>query len=462
VPANRLPAPVLQALKRQGLPPEGLSVYVHEVGAETPLVAVAADTPRNPASVMKLVTTLAALEELGPAYAWKTEAYATGAVRNGRLEGDLYLKGYGDPYLVIEHFWRLLRGLHNAGVREIAGDLVLDQSYFSPQTEDPGEFDGQPLRAYNVLPSALLVNFQAVNFRFVPGPQRVQILADPLPTHIEIDNRLKLTRSSCHGWGRNLSMRVARQARRDDAHAATAVEKVIFSGSYDAVCGENELFRVVSESTPYIHGVFQRLWREQGGSFEGGVREALVPANARLLHAIASPPLADIIRGVNKYSNNVMTRQLLLTLGAEKVSVPGAVDKGVLAIRAWLERRGLHFHELTLENGSGLSRGERISTRHLGELLLAGWASPYMPEFMSSFPISAMDGTLKRRFAGSPLEGRVHLKTGSLNAVRSMAGYVLDRQGRRIAVVGVHNHPRLDTHAAEVVQDALLGWVYQR
>jgi D-alanyl-D-alanine carboxypeptidase/D-alanyl-D-alanine-endopeptidase (penicillin-binding protein 4) len=455
-PAGALPAPVLKVLRAQGLPLNGLSVYVRELGAPAPLVAVAPDTPRNPASVMKVLTTLVALEELGPAYTWKTEAYATGPVRDGHLKGDLYLKGYGDPYLVIEQFWRLLRGLRDAGIQTIDGDLVLDHSYFEPETPgDPGEFDGQEMRAYNVLPSALLVNFQAVDFRFVPEPDenRVQIIADPRPENVEIENRLKLTRNGCRGFARHLGMQVRRSGKR---------ERIIFGGSYDAVCGENDLFRVVSEPAPYIEGVFRSMWLEQGGRFDGGVHEARVPDGARLLYAIASPPLADIIRSINKYSNNVMTRQLLLTLGAERVRPPGTIGKGEMVARAWLMRHGMTFPELTIENGSGLSREARISARHLGELLEIAWNSPYMPEFLSSLPLAALDGTLRRRFQGTELEGRLHMKTGSLNGVRSMAGYLLDRQGRRVIVVMLHNHPRLGTANAEAVQDALLHWVYAR
>ena len=175
---------------------------------------------------MKILTTLVALEKLGPAYAWKTEAYASAAVRKGRLDGDLYLKGYGDPYLVIEHFWRFLRALRNSGLEVIQGDLVLDQDYFSPAPVNPAEFDGRPLLAYNVQPNALLVNFQAVNIRFLPEPEadRLRIVADPLPSQLDVDNRVRLTRSGCRGWNRALGMKVLRKPLRD---------QIVFTGTYD-------------------------------------------------------------------------------------------------------------------------------------------------------------------------------------------------------------------------------------
>ena len=453
--ADKLPEAIANELKHQGMSTPGLSLYVHEIGQPEPLLAIAADAPRHPASTIKVLTTLVALEELSPAWYWKTEAYITAPVRDGRLDGDLYIKGYGDPYLVIEHFWRFLRMLRAAGIETIKGDLVLDQNYFAPEPGDAGEFDSQPLRAYNVLPHALLVNFQAVNIRFMPQPQadRVQISVDPLPANVEVENRVRLARGSCRGWAHNLGMKV--QHRKGQT-------RVIFSGSYDADCGDNELFRVVSEPAPYILGMFRSLWTELGGRFEGEVREATVPVAARLLATVDSPPLADIVRSINKYSNNVMVRQLLLTLGASLRGAPGTTDKGIQVVHEWLKQRRLDFPELVLENGAGLSRAEAISARHLGEVQLAAWRSHYMPEFISSLPISAMDGTLRKRFNDASLDGKMHLKTGSLEDVRTVAGYVLDQAGRRVVVVCLHNHPRADTAAGQTVQEAVLKWVYER
>jgi D-alanyl-D-alanine carboxypeptidase/D-alanyl-D-alanine-endopeptidase (penicillin-binding protein 4) len=327
VAAAELPAPLAQALKRYGLSAHGLSLYVHEIGRRDPALAFAADAPRNPASTIKILTTLAALEELTPAYQWKTEAYATGPLEDGRLEGDLYLKGYGDPFLVIEHFWRFLRALRQLGVEVIAGDLVLDQSHFVPPPGDPADFDSRPHRAYNVLPAALLVNFQTVGLRFVPAPaeKRVYVIADPLPAHVTVENRLRLTQRGCRGWAHRPGMQVA---------GRPASERIVLTGEYDAGCGENEIFRVVSEPAAYIHGVFRALWTELGGRLEGAVREGVTPGDARLLHTAHSPPLADIVRAVNKFSNNVMTRQLLLTLGAERFGLPGTEEKGVTALHA--------------------------------------------------------------------------------------------------------------------------------
>jgi D-alanyl-D-alanine carboxypeptidase/D-alanyl-D-alanine-endopeptidase (penicillin-binding protein 4) len=450
---DRLPPEVSVALKRYGLSERGLSAYVHEIGRPDPLLAVRADVPRNPASTMKLLTTLVALETLGPAYTWKTEAYALGPVRDGVLDGDLYIKGYGDPYLVIEHFWRFLRALRKGGLEEIRGDLVIDQSFFAPQPGRSADFDHRPLRAYNVQPRALLVNFQTVNLRFQPDPEtrRLRIIADPQPAQLTIDNRVRLARGPCRGGARGLGMQVAQRAE---------FQKIVFSGRYSPDCGEDQLYRVVAEGEQYVHGVFKTVWTEMGGRFAGQVREGTVPPDAQPLHAAISPPLAEIIRVVNKYSNNVMARQLLLTLGAEKHGAPATVDKGIAVIHDWLTRNGLEFPELVIENGSGLSREERITARHLGELLLKAYASPAMPEFLASLPILSTDGTQRLRYGGV-LAGRAHLKTGSLNNVRAQAGVVHDERGRRYVVVILHNDSRADV-AGEAAQTALLSWVGQR
>jgi D-alanyl-D-alanine carboxypeptidase/D-alanyl-D-alanine-endopeptidase (penicillin-binding protein 4) len=301
-----------------------------------------------------------------------------------------------------------------------------------------------------VQPRALLVNYQTVNISFLPQPdeQRLRIVADPRPAQLTIDNRVRLTRGPCNRGARGLGMQVASRAN---------LERIVFSGRYSPECGDDELYRVVAEGDQYIHGVFQTVWSEMGGRFLGGVREGVVPPGAQPLHSAISPPLAEIIRAVNKYSNNVMARQIFLTLGAERFGPPATVDKGVAVVHDWLHQQGLEFPELVIENGSGLSREERISARHLGQLLLKAYDGPYMPEFLASLPILAIDGTLRNRYGGA-LAGRAHLKTGTLNDVRAQAGMVLDDKGRRWVVVMLQNDARADI-AGEAAQTALLAWI---
>ena len=448
-----LPAPVSRALAQAEIPENAAAFYVHEIGAQHPLLAAGSTRPMNPASSIKLVTAYAALELLGPAYQWVTEAQAAGALGNGVLEGDLVLKGRGDPKLTLENFWLLLRGLRGRGLREIRGDLVLDRSYFAATDHDPARFDEQPTRPYNTGPDALLVNFKAVRLLFVPDSeaQLVRIVAEPALPQVQIVNRLKLANGPCGDWVNRMKV---------DAQGGSAATRLTFSGRYAANCGERERSYSVLPHAQYVLGLFRELWRELGGSFTGTVRDGTAGADARVLAAVESPPLAQVVRDMNKFSNNVMARQLYLTLGAEGAGEPATLEKADRVIREWLATKGLSFPEMVLENGSGLSRVERISAQHLGQLLLASFRSPVMPEFIGSLPLAAMDGTMKKRLQDADVAGQAHIKTGSLTGVRSIAGFMLDAQGRRWVVVSIVNHPNAAN--SQAAQDALLSWLHQR
>ncbi|MBE9515366.1 MAG: D-alanyl-D-alanine carboxypeptidase/D-alanyl-D-alanine-endopeptidase [Proteobacteria bacterium] len=446
--AGDLPGPIRKLMRDYRIPQKSVSIYVHRIGDEEPQLQWLENKPRNPASTIKLLTTFAALELLGPAYSWKTEVYVDSPPSNSVLNGDLYLKGYGDPYLVSEQFWRLLREVRHRGLKNIKGDLVLDDSYFAPDKIDTSEFDGRPHRAYNVSPSAFLLNFQSVNFLFRPSDtgKSINVVADPDPG-IRIKNKLRPVAGRCRNWKRRMRMDIAES------------ESVSFSGRYARECGDKNMYRVVADADRYVYGVFNSYWKELGGSFTGKLNKAVVPESASLFYQKHSQPLPDIIRAINKYSNNVMTRQLLLTLAAEHAGLPGTTENGVAVIKDWLQQRELSDPGLVLDNGAGLSRDTRISASHLGRILMAAFHSPRMPELMASLPITGTDGTMARRFTDSPLTGRVHVKTGLLDNVRGLAGYVLDQQQHRWVVVILHNHSGAPFRAGEQLQGAVLDWV---
>jgi len=448
-----LPAPVQQALRSANIPADAVSVFVQQVDRNTPLIAHRADQALNPASTMKLVTTYAGLELLGPAYTWNTELVTAGEMQDDVLKGDLILKGYGDPAMTLENFWDLLRALRHKGIREIRGNLVLDRGYFEPQPYDAGAFDGEPYRAYNAGPDALLVNFKATRFDFNGDSTsgKVIITADPTLPQLTIVNQLNLSQVPCADWKDRLGYKVARNGNN---------VTVTFGGSYSVACGEKSLDLSLFDESVYLFELFKQLWREQGGSFNGSLQNASAPDNAHLLVRATSPPLADVIRLINKYSNNVMARQLLLTIAAEKSGQPGNIANGGQAIRNWLAAKQLDYPELVLDNGAGLSREARISPRHLASLLLVAYNSPVMPELMSSLPVVAVDGTMEQRMKASAVAGRGHFKTGSLDGTRAMAGYLLDAKHRRWVIVFMVNHPR--AAASRSAQDALLEWLYTR
>ncbi len=450
--AGRLPPAIVEFLGRAQVPLDSVGVVVKEAGAPTTLVSHNADKAMNPASVIKLVTTYAGLELLGPAYSWKTEILFAGEVRGSTLNGDLVLKGSGDPKLTVERLGQALKSLRDRGLSSIKGDLLLDRGFFEPVDHDPAKFDGEPLKAYNVGPDALMLNFKTVRFQFAPSVdgRTVSISPDVRPTQLDIINRMRLNDAPCGEWRDRIVL---------DVQNVTATQlRVAFTGNYPRSCGERAWSISLLDHPRFTGGVFASIWRDLGGSWNGAVKLSAAPADARPIATIESPPLSDVVRDINKFSNNVMARQLFLTLSGELAKEPASVARSTQIIREWLAKKGIPAPELVLENGSGLSRNERISAGTLAALLDAAWKSSVMPEFMSSLSLAGVDGTLRRRNRNDSVAGQAHLKTGTLTEAKAVAGYLLDQNGRRWVMVMMVNHA--NANSVQAAQDALLNWVY--
>ncbi len=441
---EELPPAVAEALKTAGIPARNVSAVVLSVDSGQALIRHNARQAMNPASVMKLLTTYAALEVLGPAHAWKTEALADAVPIQGRLEGNLYLRGSGDPRLALEQFWLFLRQLRARGVGHIQGDLVLDRSAFSLPPHDPAKFDNEPLRPYNAGPDALLVNLKSLSFTLHPEPGSVAVLHETPGVDRQLINRLKLGDESCGDW-------------REKIKVEQADDTIILRGIFPKSCGDKHLNLSPWPANLQVERLFRALWQELGGTLAGQAREGSTPSGAVLLATHESPSLGEIVREINKYSNNVMARQIFLTLDALRPATPEGAQR---RINAWLNEKNLTMPELVLDNGSGLSRLERISAESLARLLHAAWQSPVMPELMASLPVAGIDGTLKKRLGNGAVSGRAHLKTGYLENVRALAGYVLDNGGRRWIVVIMINAP--NSRQGKPAMDALLQWVAER
>lgn len=448
VHASALPSELARALHVAGIPAQAVSFVVQAVDSGKPLLAYRAEQALNPASVMKLLTSAVALDKLGPAYTWQTRVWADGEIRQRILYGDLIIQGQGDPTLTLERVWLLQRDIKASGIDSIQGNLILDTRYFQLPALDAGALDGEPLAVYNALPGALQANYNATTVRLRAVENSVLITPDLDFPGLTLTSNLVADDLPCGEWKDRVSP-IAFDAVRNELR---------FEGRYARDCGEKLLNLNVYDPARHFDATFRALWKQSGGELRGHTQFGNAPADRPALLTFASLPLAEALRNLNKYSNNVMTRNLYLTLGAAHAGPPATPDKSRRAIDAWLTEKKISAPELVLENGAGLSRIERISVRSLVRILQAAYASPYFSEFESALPIVAVDGTLKRRFADTPVAGRAHLKSGSLQDVRALAGYVLNRSGKRLIFVMLVNHPHAER--ADSAQRALLTWAH--
>ena len=461
-----LPAPVLAALRRAQVPADAMSALVLPIGGQqTERVRFRADQPINPASVMKLVTTYAAMDLLGPDFTWSTRFLTDGTVDKGTLRGNLYIKGGGDPKLVLERIQAAFQALQDKGVVVVLGDMVLDNSAFDLPPRDPGAFDGEALRPYNASPDALLVNFKSVVLKFFPDPAAgvARVLSEPPMAGLAIDATLPLARGGgCGDW------RGAIGARFDDVNA------IRFTGRYPQGCGDKEWPVAYQDPASYAARALEGLWRNSGGALTGKVRMGKTPAQVRLLHEARSLPLSDIIADVNQWSNNVMAQQVFLTLGqlaparVDSMTAPraplrlerqGRLERSrEVVARWWKSTFGIRHTTPVMENGSGLSRVERITPDALAELLRHAAKHPRGATFVQSLSVAGVKGTAARvgRSPDSLAHGNAWLKTGTLRDVTGIAGYVNAGNGGRYVVVGFINHP--NAVAARPALDALVEW----
>lgn len=442
---QNLPQQVEAALARAKVPRDAVTMLVADAdGVRAPRLAWRTQVPVNPASIMKVVTTYAALDLLGPAFTWATPVYVDGPVRDGMLEGNLYIQGQGDPTLVVERLWLLLRRVQGLGIRGIRGDIVLDRGAFDTPEVDPSAFDGEGLRPYNATPDALLVNFKSVVLTFTPDREGryAQIQADPPLAGVAMPTAVPLAAGECGDWRATLGGNF------------TDPTRIAFAGNFPTACGEKAWPVAYIDPRSHAARAVAGLWAEMGGRLQGQVREGRVPEGLQSAFAVHSPPLAEVVRDINKYSNNVMAQQLFLTLALQQKR-HGSFNAARRTLQQWWNNRiGTGEGQPVFDNGSGLSREERISAAALAKMLQEAWRSPVMPELMSSLPAMGVDGTLRRRSLRSG--GAAHLKTGTLRDAAGVAGYVHGANGRRYVLVAIANHA--NASAARPAFDALVDW----
>jgi len=444
---QNLPPEIQQRLRTSGMSAWGMSAYVQAIGSPRPLIAHNEKVARNPASVMKLLTSYVALGVLGPNYRWPIEISTTGTLNAGVLSGNVYIKGYGAPDFDTKGLREMLGQLRQKGIHTIRGRLIFDDTFFNGPKTDPGAFDGKPYRAYNAQPDALMFNERRSVFKAYRSGKRIRVTTNTPAHNLRIVNKIKRAKRSC---------RVSTRVKRGRGDAVT----VTFSGYLARRCRSRSFTLAVTDPANTMYSAINKIWKKElKGRIKTQFMVGATAPNARLIHVHYSKSLAELLPTVVKDSNNVMARQLMRSIGAKRYGAPGTPKKGAEAIDDYLRSQGLNFPELRIENGSGLSRYARISTENISRLLSKAYYGPHRDVWMRSMAVAGVDGTMRGRLRKSPVRGRGFFKTGTLRDVRGIAGYVQAADGRTYVVSILHNDPAARSRARNI-HDNLIEWVF--
>jgi len=421
--------------------PSGRLVWSHR--PEAPLV---------PASVVKVLTTYAALKHLGPYHHFSTSVLAASAPQRGVVTGNVWLKSDGDPFFLGENAWSLAQKLRANGVREIRGGVYVDNSYFQPGIERIC-IDGHCSSPYNPVLSATALEFNTVAHQLFPGSSPGG--AVPVECYVGPpgeDEPGPLEGEAQSGNGRVLLVEYAggqAERRLGEARPASPPAGEPVTRSYQ--CGAN-----APDPAAYASNAFRNLLAQVGVHVRGpagGGSDA--PRASQVLARYESPPLKDVLQGLNRYSNNFMAEMLLRATGAAVHSPPGSLPKGVAVVTSTLEKLGVPRQEIHLDSGSGLSRTCRVSPRAFGAVLLDGYRDfSIAPEFITSMATNGDEGTLRKRLRGTAL--MVRGKTGTLRDVIGFAGYVAGPDNRTYVVAVLLNDVSNRWEARRAIDDFLV------
>ncbi len=425
------------------------SIYVKEVNSDTPIVSWNSYKSRVPASVIKLLTVYSGLLGLGYDYRWETKFYSTGYIRNGTLRGDLIVKASGDPTLGTNDLDDIVDNLHQLGIRKILGNIVIDRTLFSVPYKNNSGFDRNKYSPYNAMPDAMMFNERKSTLCVTPRGRSIRISRIDNDKSYKIVNNLKMVNGSCRrgrSWPR---VRI----RTDNSQHSI----ITLSGKLSKKCGRRTICKVVSMPHRSFYFALKSKLKREGIKFTGSLKLKKVPAKAKYLFSHSSKRLEDIISIIAKKSNNLMARQLFLTLGTQFYSPPINRLKGSQAVKRILSRYSILEGTTIISNGSGLSRKSRVTAKTLANLLEHG-ALHYGQRWMNTLSIAGVDGTIRRRFRNSTVYGRAWMKTGTIKRVANIAGYVEGSSGQMYVVVVLVNDKKSALYGRRLA-NSVIKWV---
>jgi len=445
---SEIPETLSEALTHYEISPNDVTLLVQATDEVTPRLALNLDVDRNPASLMKLITTWVALEVLGPDFTWETNLYADKSTRRGNSIGNIILKGGGDPFFLNRDLWMLLGELKNSGISEIRGDLLIDDTNFLVDETDPYLFDGDGRHVYNALPKSFILNFHSIELKFSVDQSSNAVLVTTTPSMPDLDliNTISLSQKPCAGDMPKIKLSLLN------------TNQYLVSGVMPISCDEYKIHRDLIPHNRYVKNMFKKYWAHWGGTFSGSVGFGKVGNDHELIASFDSRPLGELIKITNKWSNNLMARMLVYSLAGDIAAPPFTRTSGLNVIMRELKKNNLDTSKLIIENGSGLSRETRLTGKFLFQFLKNAWEKPYMPEFISSMPIAGVDGTARKRFQHPGQVGAMHLKTGSLEDVSAIAGYVHKNNGKTYVVFSIINSPNVNDGVGKIFESVLLDW----
>ncbi len=426
------------------------SIHIQSVNSQTPIASWNTHVKRSPASVIKLLTTYSALLKLGFDYRWETKFYYTGSLKNGILKGDLYVKASGDSTLGTEHIDDISAQVRAAGIRKIRGNIIIDRTLFSVANKNNSGFDKNVYSPYNAMPDAIMFNKRKSTICITPHSKKAKISKDVPDQSYKVVNKLRMVNGSCRGsraWPK-VSIKTNNSGR----------STVFLTGKLAKRCGSRKVCKVISMPHRAFYYAFKNGLAHQNIKLEGTLKLKKVPASATYIFSHYSEPLESVISTIAKKSDNLMARQLMLTMGAVSFDGPSTLYKSRKAIENMLNKYYILEKGTTyIANGSGLSRSAKLTAKSLANLLDHAYKN-YGQRWMDTLAIAGIDGTIKRRFKYSSVYGRAWMKTGTIKRVKNIAGYVEGISGERYVVVVLVNDKYSRKYGAKLA-NLVIEWV---
>ncbi len=448
--ASALPSDLAHEISSIPINKANYSIHIQSVNSETPIASWNTHVKRSPASVIKLLTTYSALLKLGFDYRWETKFFYTGSLRNGVLNGDLYVKASGDSTLGSEHIDDIASQVSNAGINKITGNIIIDRTLFQVAKKNNSGFDKNVYSPYNAMPDAIMFNKRKSTICIIPHAKRASVSKDVPDQSYNVVNKLRMVNGSCRGSRSWPKVHIKTNASERST--------IFLTGKLSKRCGQRKVCKVVSMPHRAFYYAFKNGLKNQGIKFLGTLKLKKVPASAKYLFSHYSDTLESVISTIAKKSDNLMARQLMLTMGAVSYAGASTPYKSRQAIENILNEHFILEKGTTyIANGSGLSRSSKLTAKSLANLLDHGYKN-YGQRWMDTLATAGIDGTIKRRFKHSAVYGRAWMKTGTIKRVKNIAGYVEGTSGERYVVVVLVNDGYSRKYGAKLA-NKVIEWV---